>query len=91
MLVLIFGTRQTVYVQRNIEERSRNHCCSGKAIKITYSECVFVTLGIQHAKRMRHFIICGLSRSTIFFPHYLINCTIFEKKVTEHNMEPGVA
>ena len=23
---------------------------------------------------------CGLPRSTVFFPHYLINCTIFEKK-----------
>ena len=25
--------------------------------------------------------ICGLPRSTIFFPHYLINCTIFGKKL----------
>ena len=24
-----------------------NHCCSGKALSITYSECVFATLGIQ--------------------------------------------
>jgi hypothetical protein len=38
-----------------------NHCCSGKAISIKYSECVFVALVIQHAKRMRHIIICGLS------------------------------
>ena len=27
--------------------------------------------------RMRHIVICGLSGSTIFFPHYLINGTIF--------------
>ena len=38
-----------------------------------------VALVIRHATRMRHVFICGLSRSTVFFPHYLINDTIFEK------------
>ena len=28
---------------------------------------VFVALGVQHAMRMRHNVICGLSRSTNFF------------------------
>jgi hypothetical protein len=37
---------QCVYVQRNSEARSCNHSCSGKAIIVTYSECVFVALGI---------------------------------------------
>jgi len=27
-----------------------NHCYSGKAISITYTECVFVTLFIQHER-----------------------------------------
>jgi len=35
-------TRPAVYVLRNIEARSRNHCCSGKAMSVRYCECVFV-------------------------------------------------
>jgi hypothetical protein len=42
---------------RNTESRSRNHCCCGKAISITYSECVSAALVIRHAKRMRRIIL----------------------------------
>ena len=40
-----------------IEARSCSHCCSGKTISITYSQCVFVALRIEHAMCMRHIVI----------------------------------
>ena len=56
-----------MYVQRNIEALSCNHCCCWKAISIAYSELVFLALVIQHVKRMHHIAICGLPGCTIFF------------------------
>jgi hypothetical protein len=38
---------------RNIEEHCRNHFCNGKAINITYSECVSIALVIERANLMR--------------------------------------
>jgi hypothetical protein len=62
--------RQAIHLKRTNEVHSCNHCYRGKAIIIKYSECVFLALGIQHAKRMPvHFYS--------IFSHYLINGTIF--------------
>jgi hypothetical protein len=47
---------------------------------VLHNLCVCVALGIQHAIRMRHFVICGLPRSTLFFHNYLINGKIFGGK-----------
>jgi hypothetical protein len=52
----------------NINARSRNHCCRGKAISITYSECVSVDGVIQHAKRMRRIIL--LSVACLAVPYF---------------------
>jgi hypothetical protein len=51
-VVLFSYTNQfTTFHQSNNETRSFNHYCSGKAINITYTECVFVALDIQHKMR----------------------------------------
>jgi hypothetical protein len=55
------------YVWRNIQAQSYNHFCSGKATNITYRECACVALGIQHAMRLRHIVICGMAWSTVFY------------------------
>jgi len=58
-----------MYVLRNVEARSFNHFCSGKAITITYCVCVcvFVALGIQHAICMHLNVVSGLRGSKMFF------------------------
>jgi hypothetical protein len=38
-----------------------------KALSVTYSDCVFVALGIRHAMRERHIVVCGLSVSAAVF------------------------
>jgi hypothetical protein len=42
--IYLFIRRQAMYVYRNIEACLCNHCCNGKAVNITYYECVFVVL-----------------------------------------------
>ena len=49
------------------QARSCKNCCSRKAISITYSESMCIALGTQHAMRMRHIVLCGLSGCTLFF------------------------
>ena len=77
-------TMQAMYVSRNIEARSCNHCCCGKAISITYSEFIFLALGIEHASCMGRIVICGLSGSTVFFPTLSYKRQDLGTKVIEH-------
>jgi hypothetical protein len=47
--------------KRNMEVCLRNHYCRGKAMCLTYSECVTVNLFIQHAIRMSHIMLFSLA------------------------------
>jgi hypothetical protein len=67
-------------VHRYRKARSREHCCRGKEISITYSQFMFLALVIENAKRMSRIASCVQSGCTLFFPHYLINGTVFGKK-----------
>jgi hypothetical protein len=60
--------------KRNIEARSRNHCCRGQAVSNKYCVCVCVcvlALVILHANRIfsasYYTVISGLSDCTNFF------------------------
>ena len=82
------NTKQAMYGQRNIEVRSRNHKCCKKSMSITNPLCVCVCVCvcvawlIQRGKRTRHIILSSVAVWLYrIFPHYLINCTIFGKKL----------
>jgi len=57
---------QSVYINNYTKAGSYNNCCSSIAINVTYSDYVFIALGIQRAM-MSHTVISGLSGFTIFF------------------------
>lgn len=67
--------------------RSCIHCYSGKGKSVTYSECVFVGLGIQHANRMRrNIIVLWPAQLQKHFPHFLKKRHDIGKIVTEREM-----
>jgi len=54
-------------------------------MSVNLSVCVFVALGIQHAMRVRHIVICGMPRYTVFF-HIISQTARLKKNVIEHKM-----
>ena len=54
-----------MYVQRNVQTRSRNHWFRGKTISITYFECLSVGSVIQHEKHMRRIILSSVTCTSL--------------------------
>jgi hypothetical protein len=81
-----FRTSEKRHYIRNNESRSRDHCCHGKAISITHSECVSVALIIQHAKRMRRIILLSVACQAVPYLFFTLSHKRhdFRKKVIEH-------
>jgi hypothetical protein len=71
-----------MYVQRNTEALACSGFYRGKAISITYSECVSVAVGIQHAMRMRSITLSSVDSPALgyFFSRDFIHGTLFGKK-----------
>jgi hypothetical protein len=63
-----------MYELWSIETRSRNHCCRWVYVcSLSCQEC--------NAHAPCYIGICVQPECAVFFPHYLINGTIFEKKL----------
>ena len=76
-----------MYVLRNTEARSLNHCCQGRAISIIYSECMSAALVNQHAMRIRRNILSFVGRPALpYFFTLSYKRYDFMGKVTEHEM-----
>jgi len=63
-----------------------NHCCHEEEISTTYSECVFVALGISHTKLMCHIILLCAACLTLYCYILSQERNNFQKTVTEHKM-----
>ena len=77
-----------MHYKRSINAPARNYCCSGKAIRTTYSECVSVcslSYPACNAHVLYYIVICGLSASTILLniTSYTVRCS---EKGVEHKM-----
>jgi hypothetical protein len=53
--------------KRNIEARSPNICCTGKAIRRKYCECVSLTLNIRHAMRMGRTMFSSVTCLAVYY------------------------
>jgi hypothetical protein len=72
---------QVLYVWRNTAARSCNHNSRGKAISITYVECVY---SLSYPTWALSYCRMWLLRLHLVFQHYLINGMILGGKIIEH-------
>jgi hypothetical protein len=77
-------------LQRNFEERPRQHFSHIKAI-ITHSDCFFVASVIRPEKRMRHILLSSVGSLALPYIFYIIlKTTRFSGNVIEHKMRVSV-
>jgi hypothetical protein len=79
-----------MYYKRDIQARSRNHCFRGKAISITYPECVFVALVCNVCSTQSACAILYCHLWPVWLYHIFSTLShkrhVFRKKVIEHKM-----
>ena len=83
------ATRQCTHYtyKRNIEARSRNHSCRGRAICIVHSDCVSVALVIQRSMRMRRVIVSSVACPALqYFSTLSDKRHDFRERLIEHKM-----
>jgi hypothetical protein len=78
LMLMLSVKRQSVYIWRNIEAHSCNHCRSGHAVRITFSECLVFSISMQCSFATWSVRLC------IIFPQDLIHGKIFFKKNLLH-------
>jgi hypothetical protein len=79
------STRNAMCVYRNNEAHSHNHCWRGEAIIIECYDCVCLTCSACKAHAPYYIVICSCL-AVPFMTHYLINSTIFRKKLLKFKM-----
>jgi len=63
---MFFHNENGLYIYKNnTVARSCNHCYPGKAINVTYSQCVSTALVIQGVKHMRPVIMSSVASPTL--------------------------
>jgi hypothetical protein len=79
------STGLAMHVLRNTHARLRDHCCSGKAITITYSECVFYSHSYPACDAHAPYFHLWPFRLYNIFPHYLKTALFSEKSNNNNN------
>jgi hypothetical protein len=80
-------TREANCALRSTGARLCNHCRRGKAINITYSECLFVHLCIQYAMRMCRIILSSLACPAVpYFSTLFHEWHDTRKKIIHHKL-----
>jgi hypothetical protein len=59
---------KAMFLQSNNEVRSRNHCCIGKAISITYSECVYLSSCLIYPAYKSHLLCAAILSPSVACP-----------------------